>query len=230
MKKTVSIVLVLFLLAAALPSFAYEPIRDLWQWNTFSIDKKINDRWSASFDEEVRLFHNISQLNLCYTNLGLSYKATKFLKISIVYRSIQKKQADGTFSFRHRLYTDWICKKKADQFIFSYRARFQAQVRDYYSSSDGQEWEKYWRSKFEVRYDGLKKIQPYVAAEFRYQFRNNRLTEANYMFNRGRYAIGFDYGINKKNTIGAYYLLQKEFNINAPEDDSVLGLSYSLSL
>lgn len=220
----------LLLFAFALSAKAYEPIRDLWQWNTFSIDKKLNDKWSIGLDEEIRLYHNISQLNLCYTNVGVTYKAASFLKVSLVYRSIQKKQADGTASFRHRVYTDLAFKKKTNTFILGYRARFQAQVRDYNSSPDGQILEKYWRSKFELRYDGFKAIQPYIAAEFRYQFRNNRLTEANYMFNRGRYAIGFDYSINKHNTIGVYYMLQKEFNINAPESDSVLGLSYSLSL
>ena len=81
-----------------------------------------------------------------------------------------------------------------------------------------------------MKLDLDKKVSPYLAAEFRYQFGNNRLREANYSFNRGRYYVGADYAMNKKNSLGFYYMLQWEYNVNNPERDSVLGVSYSLSL
>ena len=57
---------------------------------------------------------NISQLNLFYTNVGLGYRPFPFLKVELVYRSIEKYQDNDFFSFRHRLMLDITLKKKID--------------------------------------------------------------------------------------------------------------------
>ena len=212
------------------PLFGHTQQKDLWQWSTLSFEKKISQKISLAADEEFRLFHSITQINLLYTNIGGSYKLSKFFKFSLVYRSLQKRRDDGSYSFRHRVYVDLLSKCKVSKFLLSYRARFQSQVRDIHSSSDGSVPENYWRSKFDIKLDLKKKIIPYVAAEFRFQFANPRLREANFSFNRGRYYLGFDYSLSRISTLGFYYMLQWEYNINDPERDSVLGIQYGLSL
>lgn len=203
---------------------------DFWQWNTVSIDKSISKKFSVGFDEEVRFFRNASQLNLLYTNIGGSYKPNKFIKVSLVYRFLQKRQDDNSYSFRHRVFLDLAFKYKVKIVSFTYRSRLQSQVRDLHSSEKGYIPENYWRSKFDFKFDLKKRYSPYLSAEFRYQFANWRIKEANNQFNRGRYYAGFDYKLGTVVTFGLYYMLQWEFNLNDPERDHVLGTALSFSL
>ena len=214
--------------SVSLPASAQQ--YDLWQWTTLSVDKKLNSRFSASFDEEVRWYENISQFNLSYTNVGASYKVSKIFKVAVVYRFLQKGQSDGSISFRHRFYTDLSLKNKFGIFALGYRCRLQTQIRDVNSSSDGTVPESYWRNKFDIKFDFNKPLVPYIAAEFRYQFGNDRLKEANYLFNRGRYYVGLDYKLSPKSSVGTYYMMQWEYNVKNPGRYSVLGLTYGLSL
>lgn len=203
---------------------------DLWQWNTLSLEKKLSKKFTVSLEQEIRFYQNVSRLNLLYTNFGINYKVTGNLKTSLVYRYLLKKQDDGSYSFRHRFYVDFTFKKKIKIISLGYRARFQAQVRDVNSSDKGYIPETYMRNKVDVKLDFGKPFRPYIAAEFRYQFNNTQKRESDFLWNRGRYYAGFDFVLNKKNTIGAYYMLQWEYNVNDPERDSVIGLEYSLSL
>ena len=203
--------------------------QDMWQWTTISVDKKISPKVTVFFDEELRLFNNVSQINLNYTNFGVSYSINKNIKISGVYRWIEKSQPNGTYSSRHRFYNDISLKYKINPLTFAYRSRLQTQVRDVYSSDNGTVPESYWRHKFDLKFDLNKPYTPYIAAEFRYQFNNNRIREANNEFDRGRYYIGCDYKITGSSTFGLYYMIQREFNINDPETDYVLGITYNLS-
>ena len=57
-----------------------------------------------------------------------------------------------------------------------------------------------------------------------------RLKEANNEFNRGRYYAGFNYKISDRYSCGAYYLYQREFNINNPERDHVYGIEFGITL
>ena len=93
---------------------------------------------SVGIDEEIRFKDDISRLNLFYTNFGVSYKLIKNLKISLVYRLIEKFEADNTFSFRNRLMLDIGYKYKINNLTLSYRNRIQSELRNYYSSVKGE--------------------------------------------------------------------------------------------
>ncbi len=204
--------------------------RDAMLWSTISLEKKITQRLSINIDEELRLLNNFNQINLNYMNFGSYFAIDKRFKVGIVYRWIEKNNFDGSYSHRHRFYVDASYKTKIKFVTFAYRARLQTQVRDYFSSADGRIPESYWRNKFDFKFDINKPITPYIGAEFRYQFPNMRLKEANNEFNRGRYYAGFNYKISDKYSCGAYYLYQREFNINNPERDHVYGIEFGISL
>ena len=230
MKKIIFIISIIHLPFYILHSSSFAQHNDAWQWTTLSIEKKITPKMSVIVDEELRLFNNISRINLFYTNIGTSYKINNYFKVAGVYRWIEKSKPDGIYSSRHRFYIDAFFKYKYNPVTFVYRARLQTQVRDINSNEDGTVPESYWRSKFDFKFDLNRDYTPYIAAEFRYQFANNRLMEANNTFDRGRYYIGCDYEINKRNSFGLYYMIQREFNVNDPETDYTIGLAYSLSL
>ncbi len=205
-------------------------INDAGLWTTLNFEKKLNKKFAILLTEEFRMRENITRLNLFYTDLGISYKPAEFFKASISYRWIDKYQVEGYFSFRHRFSLDLLFKKKIENFIVSYRHRLQREVRDINSTYDGRLPEWYSRSKVEVKYDIGKRLTPYVSFEARYQINNPRMQESDNTWHRSRYALGFNYEMNKRNTLGAYYLIQNEYNVSSPQNQYIIGLEYSLSL
>ncbi|MCW3084433.1 MAG: hypothetical protein JWP12_1799 [Bacteroidetes bacterium] len=227
MKKNVFLILIL---ASFVIKAFPQASNDAGLWTTLNIEKKINRNLLVFATEEYRLRENFTRNNLFYTDLGIAFKPYKILKISIAYRGIQKSLIDETWSFRHRLMLDISLKKKFGNFGLSYRHRIQSEVRNVNSSEDGKVPEWYSRHKFEVKYDLGKRITPYVSVEFRYQISNSRAIESDQTWHRSRYAAGFDYELDKRNTFGAYYLIQNEYNVAAPQNLYIIGLEYSLSL
>src|ERR1035437_197110 len=202
---------------------------DAGSWNTFNVEYGINSKFTVLFTEECRVKENFSRLNLFYTNLGVEYKVTKYFKAALVYRFIDKYQDDNTFSYRHRLMLDLTLKNKFGKFGLSYRQRLQAEEKDIYSSDAGRINEWYSRNKFAVKYDLNKPYTPYVSVELRYQLHNPRKLESEQTWHRVRYVAGIDYTLNDKNTVGVYYLIQKECNVLDPQDEYIVGLEYTLA-
>jgi hypothetical protein len=211
-------------------SFVHAQYDDAGMWNTVNVEKRLKNNFSLLFTEEFRLKENFSQVNLFYTELGVGYRPYNFLKVELVYRFIEKKMIDESYSFRHRLMLDITLKKKYGDWTFAYRHRLQAEVRNIYSSERGDVPEWYSRNKIAVKYDLHKKITPYVSCELRYQISDPRNIESDQTWHRARYAAGLDYELNKKSTFGLYYLIQHEWNVSIPENLYIVGLEYSLTL
>ncbi len=209
---------------------AFSQTQDLGSWMTFSFDKGLGNKFAFGLDQELRLKDNLTNVNLIYTNLGFSYKVTKFFKISTVYRFIDKHKSDGSFGIRHRFYTDLIFKAKTGKWSFGYRARLQFEFRKsgYYSDL-GNEPEIFLRNLFKIQYKAGEKFSPYVGSELRWQIQDPKLPWAN-GFDRTRFFAGTDYSINKKMTAGAYYLIQKEWNLNNPQTLYIIGLEFGISI
>jgi hypothetical protein len=208
-----------------------QAVNDAGLWTTLNVDKKLNDKFSLFITEEFRLKENFTMINLFYTDLGVEYRPAKFLKVALSYRAIQKYiYQDQTFSHRHRFMLDITLKKKFDRLSFGWRQRFQREVRNIRTSESGFMPEWYTRSKLTIKYETDGNISPYVAAELRYQFHNPRLVENDGYWHRARYIAGLDYKLNDKNTLGFYYLIQREFNVAAPQNMYIVGLEYSISL
>jgi len=203
---------------------------DAGMWNTFSLDYAINKKISILFAEELRIRENYSRLNLFYTNIGIEYSLNKYIKTSLVYRPIQKFVDDNTFSNRHRLMWDASFKYKIKKISLSYRHRLQVEAKNIQSSELGHVPEWYSRNKVEIGYQATKKINPYLAIEMRFQLADPRLITAYHQWDRIRYQLGIDYKLNNFSKMGAYYLIQRLFNVTSNENLYITGIEYSMSL
>jgi hypothetical protein len=203
---------------------------DLGSWLTFSVDKGIVGNLSFNFDQELRLKDNITNINLLYTNLGLTYKFNKYFRFSGVYRFIDKHKTDDTYGIRNRFYGDLVFKYKVSKFSFGYRARFQSEWRKAgYGSSLGKMPEIFLRNLFKISYKLNDKFSPYIGTELRWQLQNPKIPWGN-GFDRTRFFAGMDYTINEKLSAGAYFLLQKEWNVNDPQTLYIIGLEFGISI
>ncbi len=206
--------------------------KDAGLWATFSIQHQLTKKINLVVDQELRLKENYQRINLFYTNLGIDYKFNKTLKISPTYRAIQKKRLDGSFSHRHRLMLDISIKKKINKVTLSERIRYQIEVQDLYTSRKGKLAEQFLRFRTDIKYTINDRVTPYFSCELRYQVRSPRGDGPTYDngFHRIRNVAGFEYQLNKRNSVNVYYLLQSEFNISTPESIYILGIAYSLTI
>lgn len=227
MKILIATILLVLFFARTLPAQYYS---DAGMWNTLNLEKKINRNFSVFLTEEFRLKENFSQVNLFYTDIGVGYRYSNYLKVEMAYRSVEKHLVTEFYSIRHRLMLDITLKKKIRAVTLSYRQRLQSEVRNIRSSSDGVVPEWYTRCKTEIKYDLRKKYTPFVSCEIRYQFDDPRNVESDNTWHRARYALGLNYDINKRNTFGLYYLIQREWNVSIPENLYIVGVEYSITL
>lgn len=225
MKK---IVFALLILASS--QRVYSQTEDLCLWTTVSVNKDLGKKLQVGIDQEVRFRDNISTLNLVYTNVGVTYKVTDYFKASLVYRFIDKHKDDFTWGQRHRISGDLIFKVKPGRFICSARLRLQAEWRgNGYESNFGNVPEVYLRNQYKFGYKLTDQIEPYVGTELRWQVQNPRIAYHD-GFDRTRFFAGANYEVNKKNVIGGYFMLQKEWNTSNPETLYIIGLEYTLNL
>lgn len=203
---------------------------DFGMWNTLSINKEFSDKFSVGIDQELRLRDNLSTLNLIYTNVGASYKVTDYFKVSLVYRFVDKHKDDLTWGIRHRGYIDLMFKVKPAKFSIAYRARLQSEWRGTgYDAAFGNIPEVFLRNSLKIGFKATDNIEPYVGTEVRWQIQNPRIPYHE-TIDRGRFFVGLNYEINKHNTIGTYYLLQKEVNVIDRETLNIWGLEYTINL
>ena len=221
-----------FILFVASSVCKAQTINDAGAWLTLSLQYPVSKKTSIVLDQELRLKENYQRINLFYTNVGIDYKLNKYIKISPTYRSIQKKQLNGNYSYRHRFMLDVTIKKKINKFTISERVRYQIEVADFYTSKKGKLAEQFLRLKTDLKYQLTKKITPYASCEFRFQIRDPKGDGPLYdgEFHRIRNVVGAEYLINKKNAINVYYLIQSEFDISSPEIIYILGIGYFLTL
>ncbi|TND07636.1 MAG: Protein of unknown function (DUF2490) [Bacteroidetes bacterium] len=217
-------------IAGALPAAAQT--QDFGSWTTFSLSKKVADKFRVGTDLELRMRDNLTDYNLFYVNLGGTYKPLDWLSISATYRFIHKHKDDGTYGIRHRYYNDFAAKFKPGKFTLSYRARIQWEVRTTgYSDKYGLIPEIYWRNKFDIKYKATDKITPYIGTEIRFQLLNPRVPyNEGLTFDRDRAYAGMDYSINDNHTLGVFFLHQIEFNVEDPETLNIIGVEYSIAL
>ncbi|MGL4597822.1 MAG: DUF2490 domain-containing protein [Bacteroidia bacterium] len=221
---------IVFLLAFCFVGNVYAQTSDFGGWFTASLNKELNKRFTLGLTQEFRVRNNFSRVNLFYTNIGVDVKVTNFMKLSFVYRFIDKYKADDSWGIRHRFYIDAAFKEKPGRFSLSYRARMQWEFRGRgYGSEFGNVPEIYFRNLFKAGYKVNDQISPYLASEIRFQVQNPRIPYHN-GFDRTRFIAGADYKVNSMHTFGAYFLFQKEWNTIDPETLYILGLEYTINI
>ncbi len=226
MNKLIVILLII------IPLWSHAQSKADWaMWNSINISYSLTKKYNFLFSEEVRLKTNISELNLINTNIGIEREFNHGFKTALIYRFIQKYQEEETtISFRNRLMWDTSFRKKVKKSSFSYRSRLQAEVKNYFTTKNGEKIEWFWRNKFGYKYELNKKFAAEFSTEFRYQIDDPRSVKYNHQWNRNRYQLGLNYKINKLKSLSVYYLFQDEHGKKNNEDLNIVGLEFNVEL
>lgn len=203
-------------------------VNDAGLWTSLNIEKKFSKRFALTLSQEFRLNENISELGTTFTELSVDVKikGVKGLSLSPGYRFIQRRNIDDSYSVRHRALFDLNYRYKTGAFSITLRERFQSQVADVITGEDGFLPVNYLRNKISLKYaPDKKKYAPWISAEVFYQLNNNEGNEIDNL----RYAAGLDYDLTKKHAISAFYMINKEVNVNDAWIEYIIGVGYKFT-
>lgn len=217
---------VLFFCFVYAPFSTFAQVEDAGLWTSVNIEKKITTDFSVELSEELRFNENISELGTVFTEVGGDYKLIKHVTVGASYRFIQRRRVDDFYSLRHRYTFTATLRYKIKKMAINLRERYVTQYADINTSEDGKIPQKYLGSKLTLKYDLEKKYTPFLYTEL---FYNLSIPEGN-DFDNVRYAAGFEYEFNKKNSIELSYLVNKEFNVNNPLTSYVIEIAYNFIL
>lgn len=155
------------LLVASLQLSAQETkvVRDLMLWTGAAVEKSLGKDWTLSLGEEIRFKHNISEINNYFTEAGLRYRINKQFALEGGYRFTRDRKSDGSYETRTRYNLDLRFRQPLDFMTIDYRLRYQKEVDGFGLLGQGSDYEKYVRHRVKLRYDDLKRIEPFVSGE-----------------------------------------------------------------
>lgn len=190
---------------------------DFQLWLDAGVDYKINKKFDLKLEAAYRRENNLADINENYIELQARTDPFKFLVISGGYR------LSGWFEefLVNRVFGFVRFSFDLKRFRFHYRLRY-----DYNFNTSLEPLPKNIRNKIKIRYRTRKfPLDPYVSYELFYRTNYNE-----YKFSQQRIDIGLDYSISKKNKLKAYYRYQQQLNAIFPENNFILGLSYTYKI
>ena len=216
----------------------------------FEIEKKLTRRLSASWNEELRLKNDLHDIDRIYSDLGLTVKVKKWLKLSAGYTYIavlhQGKKKDNYHNYwdsRHRVTAGvTFSYKTPTHWTFSLKER--AQV-TFFADDDFDKHEKSdpsWalKSKVTAGYACQRvPLEPYVSVELCNTLNAPKLADGNYL-DKVRSCVGTSYRINKHHSLNFFYRfdynLDKKLDVKksghlkslteAKDYNSIFGIAY----
>ena len=224
-KKISTVIILITCLTIKIVAQETKVTRDLEQWTSIGLSKKINKHWKISLDQEFRFIKDVSQFDIYFADLELDYKFNKHLTVGANYRFYQNKNTNGVFQTEHRWSTDFQYKHKISRFKVAYRLRFQNKDEDFFTNESGNNLYNL-RNKLSVDYNIKSfKLDPYFDMELFRRFENG---EDSY-FNKIRWTLGIEYSITKKSDIELFYRTDNELNQDYAKDTYIIGLAYKFS-
>lgn len=190
------------------PSYSFE--------SRFSaeIDKKIFHGAHLSLSEEIRMPGDAYTVSRSYTELGVSYKVSPYMRFAASYDLIAREHQDTgskCYRIRHRGQFDVIGKYDAGAWRFSLRER----IRATYNPADINLYQSPHTlyalcSRIKAEYmNPAWSWTPYTSVEIKNTLNNSRLKDGKYHYNdvyinRVRLALGAEWRLDKKNYLDFY--------------------------
>jgi hypothetical protein len=194
-------------------------------WTAFQAQTDITKRLTLGLDLEVRFDNDISRLRSVFGQAEVSWKFSKYLSAAIDYRyGGRQNETLSEFSKGHRISLFVTGKYKFHKFTISDRLGYYNQyLVD--APEDKVNPEKYVRNKTQLRYDLTKKLSPLVYFEFFYRLSGNV-----HEVDENRFAAGFEYDLNKKNSVKLLYMYLTEVNVKPKnkDDRNIISVAYNL--
>ncbi|MEA1873297.1 MAG: DUF2490 domain-containing protein [Bacteroidota bacterium] len=144
---------------------------DLSLWTGLSVDKEIINDFNLKFEQEMRFYHNITQLDDAISNLELEYSINKAFKLGIELRYTYNKKRDLDLSHegRYAFHFNYQIEPIKD-LEFNYRLKYQQEYNEIDNLDRNNEINTNWRHRLKIQWEKFDKHKIYLSAEY---FRGN---------------------------------------------------------
>lgn len=223
MRMRIKKTLLLFLLISN-ASVTFSQKKDFGIWAGISAEKELVKNLDLNFDVNMRTYHNVSEIEEAFFDIGLNYKFNKYLSAALSYRYTQFKEDDELFHPRHKWFADLKGKLPLGDFDISARFRFQQRYKTYFEDENDRESKEVGRLKLKALYNIPSfPVNPYLSAELFFPM----FSGAARTVEKERFMAGFEYNISKKNSIEIEYMFQRDF-FPKLSDMNIISVSYNI--
>lgn len=201
---------------------------DYGSWVSFEASWEIFNNFDLEFEEEIRIFKKLNEIQRFSTSLGGVYSLNKQLKTGFGYAWLYRHDVNDNFWVnKHRYYLYITGKVIVGRLKFSLRERFQSTYYDQEVKRFDYSPRNYLRSRLQAAWD-LKncRAEPYVSAEMHYSLNNPDGNEISNM----RYTLGVDFPLNKRLDLDLFFRLDQEKNVKKQDQLWLLGIAFELEL
>lgn len=210
-------------------SKAQAVINDAGSRLSFSIEKKLNDKFSVFGKIQGRQAENFRLLNRVYIRLGIDYNLNDHFAFSLYGNYMQSRNGfyEMSPSFRYAIAASYK-RKFTERFTFINKLLYQ-NTSDYFINSDWvkQKQNGVVRDKITLKYKVNRRGTVYITEELLWQV----IGKAEKYFGRNRIYAGYNYKINSRLAIEPYFITERTYNkANGPQNRNFyycLDLSYS---
>tara|TARA_B100000508_G_scaffold141077_2_gene146012 strand:+ start:6959 stop:7651 length:693 start_codon:yes stop_codon:yes gene_type:complete len=198
---------------------------DIGLWAGVGGNFKLNKKWKTSFNQEIRTFNNAIKIKKSITELGLTHKFDKQLKLSLGVRYSYARKRDYTFvnNIRYNIDIKYWCKLSKHLNLL-YRFRYQhSYINLFANTTPDIENRSSMRNRIKLQYP-INKHAIYISAEL---FREYVIYKKP-SFNKVRLNIGDKL---KTNLGDVKYGLafERELNNSYPLNYIILKINYSFN-
>lgn len=199
---------------------------DAGLWTGIGVQKEIIKDFDASFEQEIRLHNNLSNVNTVLTQLGTSYRFNKYFTAGLAYRYMQRNSLESGFGARHRWMLNATFRYKFNPFMLSWRVRFQTQNNEPYKDFNERIPTTHIRDKIALKLDLDEPIMPYVGYEIWTALNG---TESGTIDNM-RFSLGAEFELGKNSELQVGYLNDRETLGTPAVRSHILALGFSFSI
>ncbi len=225
--KKANITLLLLIFCNTLFSQQIKVVRDIGFWGGINLEKELSDDIEINFEQQIRMYNNVSKVDDYFFDLGAKYKINKNfgLGANVRFTHNEKRWREADNEYRYNL--DLRYKGKlASKLKLHYRIRYQQEFVDLlFKYKTTKNYHSSVRNKIELEYKANEKNEFYISGEL---FRLIESYKAPY-FNKIRYFIG-DKFKSKIGTFNCSLGYEQEINTNYPTSFYFFKTVYTLKL
>jgi len=194
---------------------------DVGLWTSFSVEKPVSRSFSLNYSEELRFANSSVNLNNIRSSLAVSYMISKKTEASVEYLMISKSYVNY-FANKNRLSFDIQYKDKLNKWRYSTELRYAWQDKNLFlTDEDGYFPQPFVRWAAEIKRSVVKSL----TASIKYQLYLSAYNS--FEMDKQRLALGFEYKINKANSVGITGYLQQS---DTSQKTWILSAEYKIKI
>ncbi|MDF1572698.1 MAG: DUF2490 domain-containing protein [Bacteroidales bacterium] len=222
-KNGIGLLLFMLLFSSQATGQETKVIRDLKVWTGAGIEKSFGKDWKISLEEEFRFQENATQVGEYFTELGVEYRVDRNISLEAGYRYARNRKKNDSFEVRSRYNIDLNYEGNTYYFSLRARVRYTKEIEGLQMLNPIIPYEKYFRTRLEVRYNRLGRVEPYLIGEIFQLYEMFEYPE----YDKFRLMGGVRLDAGKPGDINIEYGVIRELNIAIPFTYYLLKINYT---